>query len=205
MPPKTSKNNQVVKKKTPKICPYNNRGYCKAKEECENVHSDKVCEDQDCPENNCDKRHPNPCKYGLRCTFNKKRECMYLHVTTAMHDGKIEVIDRKFEHKFETLENYVKKIETDIGTRDLEIEHLKGELNRLEEALGRSQIEVLKKEFDTKNAQINGLEIRLEEIEKSHQAFKKVQEKKIKDLENKSKQNVGKDVVAEPKIYKEDN
>ena len=37
-------------KKKSKKCYYNNRGYCKAKEECVHKHSDKVCEDLDCIE-----------------------------------------------------------------------------------------------------------------------------------------------------------
>ena len=41
-------------------------------------------------------------------------------------------------------------METDMGKRDLEIEHFKGELNKLEEALDRSRIDVLKNELETK-------------------------------------------------------
>ena len=63
---------------------------------------------------------------------------------------------------------------------------------------------MLKKHIETKNSQISGLELRLEEIEKGHQAFKKHQEKKIKELENVSKQKVVKGAVEE-KVHKENN
>ena len=41
-------------------CPYNDRGYCKFGNECNNKHVDKVCNDRDCTDEVCDKRHPNP-------------------------------------------------------------------------------------------------------------------------------------------------
>lgn len=204
MPPKKSKSNQEVTKKTPKKCPYNNRGYCKSKEECENRHTDKVCEDLDCIENNCDKRHPNPCKYGSRCGFKKKNECMYLHDTSALSDWEITALNQRFKNKFEKLENYVKKVVTDLEKKDSEIEHLKEKLVNLENTLDESQINVLKKDVETKNAQIVGLELRLGEIEKGHQAFKKHQEKKMKELENVTKQKAG-GYVAEANVYKENN
>ena len=78
-------------------CPYNDRGYCKFGNECNNKHVDKVCNDRDCTEEVCDKRHPNPCKFGLRCKHNKKKLCSYSHVTFASDDGKINALEKKFE------------------------------------------------------------------------------------------------------------
>ena len=74
MPPKKTQNKEPGKKTTK--CNFNNRGYCKLKEQCEKEHSDENCENFDCNEEDCSKRHLNPCKFGPRCKFNKKNECM---------------------------------------------------------------------------------------------------------------------------------
>ena len=129
---------------------------------------------------------------------------MYLHDTSALSDGEIKALNQRFENKFEKLENYVKKVVTDLEKKDSEIKHLKEKLVNLENTLDESQINVLKKDVETKNAQIVGLELRLGEIEKGHQAFKKHQEKKMKELENITKQKAG-GVVAEANVYKENN
>ena len=52
----------------------------------------------------------------------------------------------------------------------------------------------------TENAKINALEIRMEEMEKEHLAYKKKQEKKVKDLENTYKQKFTKQNASEPSI-----
>ena len=74
MPPKKPQTKRTNKKKSETKCKYNNRGYCKLKEACENIHSDKVCDNLDCNEDECEDRHPNPFKFGPRCQFNKRKE-----------------------------------------------------------------------------------------------------------------------------------
>ena len=70
MPPK-----RAGKKKGISRCTHNNRGYCKLKEECKDKHFEEVCDNFDCDEDNCEKRHPNPCNFGPRCRFNERKEC----------------------------------------------------------------------------------------------------------------------------------
>ena len=65
-------------------CPYYDRGYCKHGDECFNRHPAKVCEDEDCFGENCEKRHPNPCKFGIRCAYNRKNVCSYLHANFSL-------------------------------------------------------------------------------------------------------------------------
>ena len=96
MPPKSVKNS--------KICKFYNRGYCKHKEECKEIHSDKVCDDANCNEDQCKKRHPNPCKFGFRCKFNKKKECLFSHVSQS-NDDQLKDVIKRFDKKFEKLEN----------------------------------------------------------------------------------------------------
>ena len=45
--------NSFVKKKTPEKCPFNNRGFCKEKQDCNNRHSENVCDDFECDEVKC--------------------------------------------------------------------------------------------------------------------------------------------------------
>ena len=52
MPPKK---HQDKTQKLSQKCNFNNRGFCKSKTECKNKHSDVVCDNQKCEEENCDK------------------------------------------------------------------------------------------------------------------------------------------------------
>ena len=65
------------------------------------------------------------------------------------------------------------------------------------------QVNKLLKDLEAKNAKINELEIRLEDLEKGHQSQKKQQEKKIKDLENLCKQKNRKERDSDTQIPEE--
>ena len=100
MGPKKDTNKEKVKVK----CPYFNRGFCKKGEECLKHHPDKVCKDPNCFSDDCEERHPNPCKFGNRCVFQRKKICLYSHVTTSSDDGNLNTLEKKFKTKFEALE-----------------------------------------------------------------------------------------------------
>ena len=176
MPPKNAQAKEASRKKTAKKCPFNNRGYCKRKESCENQHSEEVCNDLDCNEDGCNKRHPTPCKFSPRCQFNRRQECFYLHVTLTSDDGKIEALNQ--------LNNNMVKMQKDIEKKDSEIKLLTTKFTTLETEKDINPTIDLKKDIECQNATINGLEIRLEELEKENKRYKKQQEKKIKELEN---------------------
>ena len=91
----------------------------------------------------------------------------------------------------------------DSEQKDSEIKVLKGKYDNLEKLVNEKQSYNLKKDLEIKNAQINGLEIRIEELEKEHQTVKKEQIKKIKELENASKQKTRKVKDSETKIQEE--
>ena len=170
MPPKIA-----GKKKGISRCTHNNRGYCKLKQECKDKHFEEVCDNFDCDEDNCEKRHPNPCNFGPRCRFNKRKECMYMH-ENASSDGKLDALSKTFNN----LENLVKKMEVDLGKKDSEIEHLNNRLSKIEESENQIDIAALEKDIEAKNAQINGLELRIDDLEKCVQTFRKQQEKKTR-------------------------
>ena len=182
MAPKKSKTKQTSKTKSSEKCNFNNRGYCKQKDECENKHFDLVCDNFDCDENECEKRHPNPCRFGPRCQFNRKNECLYLHVTSAPDDGRIEALNQNFNTQIEDLKRELSKMQKNLNNKDAEIKVLNEKYATLEKQTNDTQD--LRKDLESKNAQINGLEMRLEELEKDQKTQKKQQDKKIRDLDN---------------------
>ena len=125
MPPKNGKIQESRKKKTPILCKFFNRGYCKHKEECSEKHNNEVCDDNECSEIECDKRHPNPCKFGFRCKFNKLNKCLFSHVTHASDDAKIKQFENRFnsvgtkiEHKLDTFEQKIQVMQKILKEKD---------------------------------------------------------------------------------------
>ena len=83
-------------------------------------------------------------------------------------------------------------MQIDSEQKDSEIGLIRGKYDKLEKLFSEKQICNLKKDILIKNAQINDLEMRIEELEKNHQTVKKEQLKKIKEHENASKQKIWK-------------
>ena len=99
----------------------------KLQEECENKHVEEVCEDLNCDEKECNMRHPNPCNFGPRCKFNRRKECMYMHDISVPSDVKVEALNKKFDK----LEKHVNKLEADLESKDEEIQNLKDKYQKL--------------------------------------------------------------------------
>ena len=129
MPPKK---HQDKTQKSSQKCNFNNRGFCKSKTECKNRHSDVVCDNQKCEEENCDKRHPFQCKYGIHCRFNKKNKCLYAHVTLASDDGKLDALDKAFNKRVNELENSIVSMQNELIGKDSIISGLELRLDELE-------------------------------------------------------------------------
>ena len=63
------------------LCKYNQFGYCKLQDECNNLHVNDVCKVSDCGISNCNLRHPRPCKYHAANGFCKfGTSCRYTHI-----------------------------------------------------------------------------------------------------------------------------
>ena len=99
-----------------KKCVYFDRGYCKHGEKCSEFHpkKDEICLESSCFSEDCNLRHPNPCKFGKRCTFLKKNECLFSHLTPVCDDNKKAILEleKKFKYfeiqkntDYEALEN----------------------------------------------------------------------------------------------------
>ena len=188
MPAKKTQNKESNKKKSSNICNFHNRGYCKKKDACENIHSDKVCEDINCNEETCQLRHPNPCKFGIRCKFQKKNECMYMHVTFAPDVKKIEALNLKFTSQFGKLESSLKMMQKYVEERELIISNL-NKANEEKDAkiviLANKLEELENKIATTKN--IEEIEAKLQNLEtavKNQQKNNKQVYKSVDNLEN---------------------
>ena len=183
MPPKKSQIKETKTQKSLQKCNFNNRGYCKSKKECINKHSDVVCDNSECDEENCSKRHPYQCKYGTYCRFNKKKECLYSHVTLASDDGELEALNKVCKNRVRELEDSIASLQNELIGKNSIINVLDKKMNELEEVLSS-----FKKDVKDKNAKLSGLELKLDELEKKQKNDKQLKDKKIKDLENAIKQ-----------------
>ena len=197
VPPKKSQPDQ--KNKSSEKCNFYNRGYCKSKGDCIKTHNDEVCDDLECEEDNCPKRHPYECKYGIRCRFNKKKECEYSHVTLATDDGKIEALKLQFNNKVSKLENSCTSLQKELEEKNLAIVELHEKIDDI-----KKLVIICQGDIKEKNAEINGLQMKLEEFEKGQQKHKKQSDKRIKDLESAAKQLTSKERVPEHKKPEEE-
>ena len=129
-------------------CHYYNTGYCKNGESCQDYHADKVCPDTNCFEDKCPFRHPNPCKFGQRCIFNKKKICCFSHVTLVSDDRfadlekRIKIVEKekqackdlakKMENKCEVFENKIEMLNKAVSDKEQQVTTLSQRLNTLE-------------------------------------------------------------------------
>ena len=108
-------------KKTQKVennkikCPYFDRGFCQNRDECKDKHPKKICDDENCDENLCQKRHPNPCKFGFRCKFFKKNLCLFSHVPFASNDEKTKHLINKLIEKVESFDRKIQGLSKKMG------------------------------------------------------------------------------------------
>jgi hypothetical protein len=101
-------------------CYYNNRGYCKFRDECRYQHYTEVCSQSLCKERQCKFRHPRVCKFGDNCHFLRKKYCLYKHDSSKSDDQqKKEVVFLKEEitklkAEIQDLRNVVEMKEKDL-------------------------------------------------------------------------------------------
>ena len=151
-------------------CRYNDRGFCKHGDKCFNIHTDKVCNDENCSET-CDKRHPNPCKFGPRCDFNRKNVCAYSHDTFAKDNKKINDINEKFTKKFSVIEKQMTDIQKKTNKDPPDVKNLEKKLEAFEKNIEEKcytfekKIIHLNKINNDKDLRISELENKLKEIQ----------------------------------------
>ena len=114
-------------------CHFFDNGYCKYKRQCTNKHPSKLCTNQSCLNQGCDRRHPKTCRnFFLRrfCRFG--RDCMYSHeINCEACDNLKFVIEkgisekRELDNNLKDLENKVKKYESKIKELNKQNDDLK--------------------------------------------------------------------------------
>ena len=61
---------------------------------------DEICLESSCFCEDCNLRHPNSCKFGKRCTFLKKNECLLSHLTPVCDDNKKAILELEKKFKY---------------------------------------------------------------------------------------------------------
>ena len=129
MGPKKDKSKESFRNKNGK-CVYYNRGYCKHGTSCRDIHPDKVCQDPNCFEQDCQLRHPNPCRFGPRCYFNRKNICVYAHNDNSEKkikdlEKRVQILEKEkealnvtLEKKFETFENKIRMLKDSLDDKE---------------------------------------------------------------------------------------
>ena len=152
-----------------KICIYENFGMCKRKSECSFIHPTLVCEDDLCKITNCNKRHPQACKFMMyfgSCKFGL--ECKFDHNKMK----KMEGIDQKIKSLEEVCNKLQKKCEEVVS----ECEGLRVENKGLKEKIGMLDLQLMKNEGDKKRKKDVG--------EDSQCKKNKLESTKISDIES---------------------
>ena len=94
------------------VCRFNKNGFCKFGEECRNRHVREICGVPQCGEQECERRHPRPCRffaiYGS-CRFGE--DCAYLH-KVKKDDAVVELEHRvaAAEERIRALEDLIRQI-----------------------------------------------------------------------------------------------
>ena len=102
------------------VCLFNQYGFCKHGQSCRKRHVEILCDNENCDDKTCEKRHPKLCKfyaYYKRCKFTVY--CRYKHC------------DKEPEN-IQTLKKKVKDLEKIILDNKTVIETLVKKVNKLE-------------------------------------------------------------------------
>ena len=94
------------------ICKHNQKGFCKFGQQCRNRHEKEICGKSDCDQVDCEKRHPQPCRFFMIYEFCKfGDECAYLHKVRSETLKIRELVDRivASEEKIRYLETLMKQ------------------------------------------------------------------------------------------------
>ena len=127
---KGNKQNQALQVMitTSKICKYYNKGYCKYKSTCTNVHSKQICSQINCENKKCEYRHPSDCRYKDKC--RRIEECLYQHNKFKLIEAKLANKDDKINKLIEAnteIKNEIKKVTEVNKSNDKKINQLKEE------------------------------------------------------------------------------
>ena len=74
------------------------------------------------------KKHPNPCKFGFRCKFNKFKKCLFAH--DAPDDEKLEALAKTFNNIHGKLETQMKMMQNELLEKNAKIQFLESKYEK---------------------------------------------------------------------------
>ena len=155
----------------PIVCRYNKFGFCRFRGECRKQHVNDLCVSSECDVSNCEKRHPRKCKFHKykKCKFGE--ECKFDHsveqIAVVMNDDKLDELERKVSEKNEVISKQSNMI-SELEIKHSKLEEQVSEKNDIiEDLLIRMQAmeNRMIKAMDDKEAQLNQLLTRTEQLE----------------------------------------
>ena len=135
-------------------CLFNDRGYCKYREQCRKQHHKSICPIKNC-DKNCNARHPKPCKFKSECRFNAKNICAFKHNTIGKEDGELDTLKKEIESL--KLENQRKELE--LGRLENENKEFKEKVIDDKDRNFSQKVGFLRKENESLQAKVVTLEI----------------------------------------------
>ena len=137
-------------------CIYYDKGCCKLKEKCEDLHPSTDCVGECVNKITCLFRHRILCKNGNECIFTASSACAFLHPKEVTHNNNIIVLVEKqldsvhgqitsLDNKIKILEEHKKlMIQTSNVTNDLktQIDRLTNESREQQKQLAESKLNV---------------------------------------------------------------
>ena len=135
-------------------CLFNDRGYCKYREQCRKQHHKSICPIKNC-DKKCNARHPKPCKFKSECRFNAKNICAFKHNTIGREDDELDA-----------LKNEIESLKSENQRKELELERLENENQEFKEKVDddkegnfRQKVEYLGNTNESLKAKVIKLEI----------------------------------------------
>ena len=155
-----------------KVCPFNKFGFCKYGGKCYMTHINRICENYNCDQSECEYRHPKVCKYFEMfkrckftsfCKFSHKTNNSVQEDTTHILNDKVDTIEKEaralenimkdLKIKLELVENELKvknKVIIELGDKIMNLENI-NETVKLKETLYDEKIKSIEEKIDEKS------------------------------------------------------
>ena len=138
------------------VCRHNQTGFCKYGERCRKQHVNIKCNQDECKDKKCSRRHPHLCKFYAHTGFCKFQErCAFVHKEINVETHKVAHEVQKIKEEIERLKSNVigtlNHIDSESVIKDMK--NLKAEVDFLKNIIKpivsiRQEGKVLKKSVD---------------------------------------------------------